>query len=145
MEATHAINNCDELRRAIESQLKAGKLRQYVLGPPQAKEEPIYGTINTIRGGARIDQRSNKAKKQCPGSRDGREIFAFGSSSAQSVNSRWRSVTFEEEEQGTGQPHEDPFLVTVQLDHYLCKKILIDPRGYRQVLRIPRGSNAHDK
>ena len=86
----------------------------------------MYGTINTIRGGARIDQRSNKAKKQCPGIRDGREIYAFGSCSAQNVNVRWKSVTFEEEEeQGTRLPHDDPFLITAQLDHYLCKKILI--------------------
>ncbi|XP_004309744.1 PREDICTED: uncharacterized protein LOC101303383 [Fragaria vesca subsp. vesca] len=59
-EATHAINNCVELKRAIEGQIKRGKLQQYVSGQRQGAGVPIYGTINTIRGGARLDQRSNK-------------------------------------------------------------------------------------
>ena len=56
-------------------------------------------------------------------------------------------MTFlEEEEEGIRQ-HEDPFLITLQLDHYITKKILIDTGASVNVLfrsawkRLRRGSN----
>ncbi|XP_004306247.1 PREDICTED: uncharacterized protein LOC101311121 [Fragaria vesca subsp. vesca] len=95
-EATHAINNCVELKKAIEGQLKGGKLQQYA-----------WVSRRRRGSGLRDDQH-----------------YPWGSTH---VKVSWRSVTFEEgKEQGIRQPHEDPFLVTAQLDHYLFKKILID-------------------
>ncbi|KAL6204958.1 hypothetical protein ACLB2K_022224 [Fragaria x ananassa] len=99
----------------------------YARAAPASKEHlEVYGTINTIHGGSCIDNRSNKAKQQCMGIRDGREVFAFGSSNNQQVTIGWKSVTFLEEEEEGIRPHEDPFLITLQLHHYITKKILVD-------------------
>ncbi|XP_004308205.1 PREDICTED: uncharacterized protein LOC101307735 [Fragaria vesca subsp. vesca] len=146
-EASHQINNCIELKRAVEGRLKEGKLQQYVPGQRHVGGIEVYGTINTIHGGSRIDNRSNKAKRQCTGSRDGREVFAFGSSNNQQVTTGWKSVTFLEEEEEGIRPHEDPFLVTLQLDHYITKNILIETGASVNVLfrsawkGLHRGSN----
>ena len=71
----------------------------------------VFRMINTIYGASRIDNMSNKAKKQCTGSMDGREVFVFGSSNNQQVTTRWKSVTFLEVEEEGIRPHEDPFLI----------------------------------
>ncbi len=46
----------------------------------------------------------------------------------------WKSVTFLEEEEEGIRPHEDPFLITLQLDHYITKKILVDTGASVNVL-----------
>ncbi|XP_004295300.1 PREDICTED: uncharacterized protein LOC101307475 [Fragaria vesca subsp. vesca] len=102
---------------------------------------------NTIHGRFRIDNRSNKAKKQCTGLRDGQEVFTFRSSNNQQVTTSRKSVTFLEEEEERIRPHEDPFLVTLQLDHYITKKIFDNTGASVKVLfrsawkRLHRGSN----
>ena len=114
------------MKRAVESRVKEEKLQQYVPGQRHVGAIEVYGTINIIHGGSRIDNMSNKAKKQCTGRRDGREVFAFGDSNNQRVTTGWKSITFLEEEEEGIRPHEDPFLITLQLDHYITKKILVD-------------------
>ncbi|XP_004297857.1 PREDICTED: uncharacterized protein LOC101306229 [Fragaria vesca subsp. vesca] len=133
-EATHHINNCIELKRAVEDRVKEGKLQQYVPRQRHVGAIEVYGTINTIHNGSRIDNRSNKAKNQCTGRRDGREVFAFGSSNNQQVTTGWKSITFLEEEEEGIRPHEDPFLITLQFDHYITKKILVDTGALVKVL-----------
>ncbi|XP_004298152.1 PREDICTED: uncharacterized protein LOC101300818 [Fragaria vesca subsp. vesca] len=125
-EASHNINSCIELKKAVERRIQEGKLQQYVPGPRHVGAIEVYETINTIHGESRIDNRSNKAKKQCTRSRDGQEVFAFWSSSNQQMTTGWKSVTFLEEEEEGIRRHEDPFLITLQLDHYIPKKILVD-------------------
>nr|XP_004297909.2 PREDICTED: uncharacterized protein LOC101304378 [Fragaria vesca subsp. vesca] len=146
-EASHNINSCIELKKAVERWIQEEKLQQYVPWSRHVGAIEVYETINTIHGGSRIDNRSNKTKKQCTGSRDGREVFAFGSSSNQQVTTGWKSVTFLEEEKEGIRPHEDPFLITLQLDHYITKKILVDTGASVNVLfrsawkGLHRGSN----
>ncbi|XP_004295941.1 PREDICTED: uncharacterized protein LOC101299850 [Fragaria vesca subsp. vesca] len=146
-EASYIINSCIELKKTVERRIQEGKLQQYVSGPRHVGAIEVYGTINTIHGGSRIDNRSNKAKKQCTGSRNGRDVFVFGSSSNQRVTTGWKSVTFLEEEEEGIRRHEDPFLITLQLDHYITKKILVDTGASVNVLfrsgwkGLHRGSN----
>nr|XP_011462142.1 PREDICTED: uncharacterized protein LOC101299850 [Fragaria vesca subsp. vesca] len=142
-----AGKSCIELKKTVERRIQEGKLQQYVSGPRHVGAIEVYGTINTIHGGSRIDNRSNKAKKQCTGSRNGRDVFVFGSSSNQRVTTGWKSVTFLEEEEEGIRRHEDPFLITLQLDHYITKKILVDTGASVNVLfrsgwkGLHRGSN----
>lgn len=64
-EASHHINNCIELKRAVENWLREGKLQQYVPVKRHVGAMKVYGTIHTIHGGSRIDYRNNRTKKQC--------------------------------------------------------------------------------
>ncbi|KAK9911092.1 hypothetical protein M0R45_035015 [Rubus argutus] len=127
----HNTNVCVALKTAVETLIREGKLQQFGADPAQpqvANIQVIRSHINIIDGGAPVSRLTNRARKRHTRAQQGQKIFSIYYDKPSKANKvGWEPITFtEEEERGVRLPHDDPFLITAQVDHYTLSRVLID-------------------
>ncbi|XP_062005651.1 uncharacterized protein LOC133722801 [Rosa rugosa] len=133
-DAGHNTNLCMALKNTIESLIQRGKLQRY-LPAKEIGAIDVYGQIFTIHGGGPKDLPPRRKKRNS--SFGHLEVFNFNFHKApqQDGDTRWRSITFlQEEEADLKMPHDDPFLITLQMDHYIMSRVLVDTGASVSVL-----------
>ncbi|XP_024163785.1 uncharacterized protein LOC112170691 [Rosa chinensis] len=128
----HNTNLCVALKNTIESLIQRGKLQRYL----HAKEIgaiDVYGQIFTIHGGGPKEFPPQRKKRNSSFGRP--KVFNFHKAPQQDGGTGWTSVTFlQEEEADLKMPHDDPFLITLQMDHYIMSRVLVDTGAPVRVL-----------
>ncbi|XP_024190427.1 uncharacterized protein LOC112194417 [Rosa chinensis] len=128
----HNTNLCMELKNTIESLIQKGKLQRYLLAKDIGAID-VYGRILTIHGGGPKDLPPRRRKRSSNFGHP--EVFSFHKTPQQGGAARWKSITFlEEEEANLKMPHDDPFFITLQIDHYFTSRVLVDTEASVSVL-----------
>ncbi|XP_024163774.1 uncharacterized protein LOC112170674 [Rosa chinensis] len=123
-DAGHNTNLCVALKNTIESLIQRGKLQRY-LPAKEIGAVDVYGQIFTIHGGGPKESPAQGKKRNSSFGRP--EVFNFHKAPQQNSGTKWTSVTFlQEEEADLRMPHDDPFLITLQMDHYIMSRVLVD-------------------
>lgn len=127
----HNTNVCVALKTAVETLIREGKLQQFRVNlaqPQVANIQVICGHINTIDGGAPVSKLTNRARKRHTRASQGHEIFnIYYDKPSKAGKVGWEPITFTEEgERGVHLPHDDPFLITAQVDQYTLSRVLVD-------------------
>ena len=127
----HNTNVCVALKTAVETLIQEGKLQQFradLAQPQVANIQVVRGHINTIDGGAPINKLTNRDRKRHTRASQGQEVFNIHyDKPPKAAKVGWEPITFtEEEERGVHLPHDDPFLITAQVDQYTLSRVLID-------------------
>ncbi|XP_024177742.1 uncharacterized protein LOC112183602 [Rosa chinensis] len=144
-DAGHNTNLCVALKNTIESLIQRGKL-QRCLPAKEIGAIDVYGQIFMIHGGGPKEVPPQRRKRNSSfRHKGGSEIlvsapeeeakFNFHKAPQQDSGTGWKFVTFlQQEEPDLKMPHDDPFLITLQMDHYIMSRVLIDTGASVSVL-----------
>ncbi|XP_062005713.1 uncharacterized protein LOC133722871 [Rosa rugosa] len=123
-DAGHNTNLCMALKNTIESLIQQCKLQRY-LPAKEIGAIDVYGRILMIHGGGPKNLPPRQKKRNSSFGHP--EVFNFHKAPQQGGDIEWKSVTFlQEEETDLRMPHDDPFLITLQMDHYIIYRVLVD-------------------
>ncbi|KAK3035938.1 hypothetical protein RJ639_031361 [Escallonia herrerae] len=137
----HTTDNCESLKRAIEALIKREHLRGYINqrnekreATPLAEREEVKenaGIINTISGGIAAGGSSGLGRKAYT-----REVFTtVGPSNKKRKIEPTPTISFSDNDVGdTRIPHDDPLVVTLRVENFDVKRILVNNRSSTEVL-----------
>ncbi|KAK3003068.1 hypothetical protein RJ639_018812 [Escallonia herrerae] len=137
----HTTDKCESLKRAIEALIKRGHLRGYVNrrnekreATPLAGREEVRenaGVINTISGGIAAGGSSEKGRKAYI-----REVLTtVGPLTKKQKKEPAPTISFSDDDVGdTRTPHDDPLVVTLRVENFDVKRILVDNGSSAEVL-----------
>ncbi|KAK3024223.1 hypothetical protein RJ639_044692 [Escallonia herrerae] len=137
----HTTDKCESLKCAIEALIKRGHLRGYVNrrnekreATPLAGREEVRenaGVINTISGGIAVGGSSEKGRKAYI-----REVLTIvGPLTKKQKKEPAPTISFSDDDVGdTRTPHDDPLVVTLQVENFDVKRILVDNGSSAEVL-----------
>ncbi|XP_024164122.1 uncharacterized protein LOC112171122 [Rosa chinensis] len=121
-ESGHPTNICWALKNAIEHLIQSSQLSQHRNPSTGANAIEVYRQILTIHGGAPRAPETHPAQKlQCPRAQ---EILGL-SHSCHTSQVEWDSIAFNSSEDPIKKHHNDPFLITMIIDHYRCHRVLV--------------------
>ncbi|KAK3039116.1 hypothetical protein RJ639_028862 [Escallonia herrerae] len=137
----HTTDNYELLKRAIEALIKRGHLRGYINrrneereATPLAGREEVQenaGVINTISGGIAAGGSSGQGRKAYA-----REVLTtVGPSTKKQKIEPAPTISFSDDDMGdTRTPHDDPLVVTLRVENFDMKRILVDNGSSAEVL-----------
>ncbi|GAV58138.1 LOW QUALITY PROTEIN: hypothetical protein CFOL_v3_01672, partial [Cephalotus follicularis] len=134
----HDIEECRHLKNQIDDLIRKGHLRKYVdknvpqemregreEAPQQPEEQQPRCVIHTISGGVASGRDHNRSRKAYASKRlktgGDDEVISFS------------EVDYE----GVRLPHDDPMVVTLQVELFTMKRILIDSGSSADILHNP--------
>ncbi|GAV58356.1 hypothetical protein CFOL_v3_01890, partial [Cephalotus follicularis] len=127
----HDTEECSQLKNQIEDLIRKGHLRKYVdRDTPQGRRE---GVIHTISGGVTSEGDHKNARKAY-----GRQSLAVQQvhhSKRLKIGGDEEVITFSEADyEGVRLPHDDPVVVTLLVELFTMKRILIDSGSSANIL-----------
>ncbi|KAK3032015.1 hypothetical protein RJ639_036389 [Escallonia herrerae] len=137
----HTTDNCESLKHAIEALIKRGHLRRYFDRREERREaSPLAGqegaqenagVINTISGRIAEGGSSEQGRKAYA-----REVLTtMGPLAKRQKMEPAPAISFYDEDVGdTKTPHDDPLVVTLRVESFDMKRILVDNGSSAEVL-----------